>query len=86
MTDGLARAVLSDASGNGRAISVRDFLYLAVTLVTLTLNTAVFWSLHVQFEWSYLLAQLLATGVVFLINFQINRLYTFKSFEEGRVQ
>lgn len=53
--------------------------YLAVTLVTLCINNGLFWAALSLLHLPYLMAQILATGTVFLINFFINHFYTFKS-------
>lgn len=52
-------------------------LFAGVAVVMLGLNAAIFWALHERFEINYLLAQAFAIGVVFLLNFLVNSLYTF---------
>ena len=53
--------------------------YALVTLVMLGVNTVVFWLLYSRAGAPYLLAQALATALVFGLNFETNRRYTFKS-------
>lgn len=53
--------------------------YLGVTLVTLGINTGIFWILYELLGLFYPLAQAVAIGVVFFINFVVNRRFTFKS-------
>ena len=53
------------------------FRYLTVTLLTLGLNTLLFWNLNVIMEIHYTIAQVVATGVVVIVNFAINQRYTF---------
>ena len=43
----------------------------------LGLNVAIFWTLHERFGINYLLAQAVAIGMVFSLNFLVNRRYTF---------
>jgi len=59
--------------------------YLGVTFAMLGVNTALFWVFLAWFGLPYLLAQILATGVVVILNFNINRYFTFK-FEERRIE
>ena len=51
--------------------------YAAVTLTTMAINNALFWTFTEQFGMHYLLAQLLATGMMVIVNFLINKHYTF---------
>ena len=53
--------------------------YALVTLVMLGVNTVFFWLLYSRAGAPYLLAQALATALVFGLNFETNRRYTFKS-------
>jgi putative flippase GtrA len=53
--------------------------YFGVTLITLMVNTGLFWLLNIPLQLPYLAAQIFATGIVFLLNFFINHHYTFKS-------
>jgi putative flippase GtrA len=57
-------------------------LFAGVAVTMLGLNAAIFWGLHVHAGINYLLAQAVAIGVVFLLNFLINSRYTFAP-EEG---
>ncbi len=62
------------STGSHRVIFLR---YLSITLAMLGLNTAVFWMLHQRFAVPYLLAQFVTTGAILIINFTVNRRYTF---------
>lgn len=55
--------------------------YLLVTLMTLILNTSIFWSLNEVAGLQYIFSQILATGIVLVVNFMINQNYTFKQCE-----
>jgi len=52
--------------------------YVGVTLVMMGVNVALFWALTHLLAVPYLFAQALATGVVVLCNFAVNRRYTFR--------
>jgi putative flippase GtrA len=54
---------------------------LFVTLTMLGVNTGLFWLFHVQAGLAYLLAQVFATSLVVVMNFQINRRYTFNHYD-----
>jgi putative flippase GtrA len=51
--------------------------YLLVTIAMLGVNTALFWVLNEFGGIPYLLTQAVATGSVVILNFTINRRYTF---------
>lgn len=51
--------------------------YVAVTGMTLILNTVLFDLLTKQAEVPYLLAQVVTIGIVVLVNFTLNRQFTF---------
>jgi putative flippase GtrA len=52
--------------------------YVVVTLLTFALNLGLFWvAVNVAQVW-YPVAQVFTTGVVFILNFVINRQFTFK--------
>ena len=51
--------------------------YVAVTLLTLGLNTALFWVLTEGVGVFYLLSQVLTVGTIMLVNFGLNRSFTF---------
>ena len=53
--------------------------YLAVTLVMLGLNAALFWFFNMYLGVGYLFAQAFATAVVTAINFVVNRSFTFQN-------
>ena len=53
------------------------FRYVVVTFAMLGVNTGIFWFFHEQLDAPYLLAQVVATGIVVLFNFTINLRYTF---------
>lgn len=64
------------ASGNHRQFVLR---YTGVTAATFFLNLAIFHGLHALLGWWYVIAQAVATVLVFLVNFEINRRFTFKA-------
>ena len=51
--------------------------YLLVTLSTLCINTLLFWTMNEVVGIQYFYAQVVATGVVLVINFVVNQRYTF---------
>jgi putative flippase GtrA len=51
--------------------------YVAVTLATMTLNTALFWALADGLGLFYLASQLITIGIVVPVNFALNRCFTF---------
>ena len=51
--------------------------YLVVTFAMLGLNLLIFWALTRLYQTPYIYAQLMATGIVMLCNFAINKHYTF---------
>jgi putative flippase GtrA len=53
--------------------------YVVVTFMMLGVNTVIFWGLYEKLGLMYLLAQAIATGTVMLLNFTINKNYTFVS-------
>ena len=53
--------------------------FLGVTIITLNINTGLFWFLTEFQNLPYIVSQVFATGAVFLLNFVINRHFTFKS-------
>ena len=63
-------------SGPHRTFFLR---YLSVTMLTLGINTLLFWTLNAVMEIHYTIAQVVATGVVVIVNFAINQRYTFSS-------
>jgi putative flippase GtrA len=52
--------------------------YVAITSITFVANIALFRLLSVAFGLWYLAAQTAATGIIFVVNFVINRHYTFR--------
>ena len=54
--------------------------YLAVSTTMLGVNTALFWTLCKVVGMHYLVAQIVATGAVVVLNFTINRRYTFVAY------
>lgn len=52
--------------------------FVSVTLLTFALNILLFRLAYERFGLSYLLAQVTATGVIFIANFVINVRYTFR--------
>ena len=55
--------------------------FLAVSSVGLALNTAIVWAMTVVVQSHYLISQLLATVMVLIWNFQLNRRWTFAADE-----
>jgi len=64
------------SSGSHRTIFIK---YVIVTFIMLGVNTIIFWFLFEKQELVYLIAQVIATGTVMLMNFAINKNYTFAS-------
>jgi len=54
-------------------------IFAGVAVVMLGLNAAIFWTLHERTGMDYRVAQAVAIGLVFLLNFVINSRYTFAS-------
>lgn len=52
--------------------------YAAVTALTFGANLGLFWCIHVLLGLCYLLSQIVTTGLIFVVNFFINRSYTFR--------
>ena len=52
-------------------------LFAVVAALTLVINTGVFWLCNEAAALPYLLSQVVATGLVVLVNFQLNRRYVF---------
>lgn len=53
--------------------------YTLVTLAMLLVNLLIFWFLNEQLDVYYFIAQIVATGIVVILNFTINRRWTFVS-------
>ena len=53
--------------------------YAMVTTATMILNGQLFWLLTSKLGMHYLLAQLIVTGIIVVVNFLINKHYTFAS-------
>ena len=51
--------------------------YIFITLIGMLLNTFVFWILYTSLGVWYIYSQAIATGVVLMVNFVVNRFYTF---------
>ena len=51
--------------------------YIAVTLVTMTVNTALFWALSSGLGVFYLASQVITIGIIVPVNFALNRSFTF---------
>ena len=56
---------------------VRFVRYVLVTLSTMTLNALAFWTLAEILHVYYVTAQLTTTALIFMMNFVVNRFYTF---------
>lgn len=52
-------------------------LFALIAVLALGVNTAVFWVCDVVAALPYLLAQVIATGTVVVVNFYLNRRYVF---------
>ena len=70
----LLQSWVFETSGNHRLFLMR---YVVVTCITFVLNMGLFWLLYESMSINYSIAQVIATGVVFLVNFLINRSFTF---------
>jgi putative flippase GtrA len=68
------RFVFQAEVGHSRAFA----RYLAVTLLGLAVNAAVFYVLTRQLGVFYALAQTLTTGLLFVVNYVVNRNFTFR--------
>ena len=64
------------ASGDHRMVFL---FYISVTLSMLCVNALLFWIQVELIGIHYLLAQIMATGVVMLLNYVINTKYTFST-------
>jgi len=64
----------SDNKGLHQVVFTRYFL---VTLLTLSINTLLFWTMNEIMGYQYLFSQVFATGTVLIINFIVNSKYTF---------
>ena len=53
--------------------------YIAVTLITMMLNTVVFWALYSGLGVFYVASQVITIGIVVPVNFAMNRSFTFAS-------
>lgn len=53
--------------------------YVLITFTMLGVNTIIFWVLYAKLSVLYVVAQVIATGVVTILNFLINKHYTFVS-------
>ncbi len=51
--------------------------FVSVYLATLVVNTGIFWTLNEPLGIPYILAQIITTGMVMILNFLLNRHYTF---------
>lgn len=65
-----------DADGPHHVMFTR---YAAVTATTLSINAALFWTFTNIFGIHYLIAQVMSTGMMVVVNYLINRYYTFVS-------
>ena len=63
-----------DATGKHASRFAR---YCAVTAITTGINSGIFWTLYDIFTLPYILAQIVTTGVIFLLNYEANRRFTF---------
>tara|TARA_R110002096_G_scaffold265439_7_gene458952 strand:+ start:433 stop:858 length:426 start_codon:yes stop_codon:yes gene_type:complete len=60
-------------------IGSRFFVYCVVTVIALGLNTLLFWMMINFTNIHYTLAQIITTGVIVLVNYYVNRTYTFSA-------
>ncbi len=51
--------------------------YAVVTSITVMINAGMFWILNVALGAPYIIAQLVTTGAIFLLNYEANRRFTF---------
>ena len=79
----LQRRFVFKASGPDRLYFPR---YVAVTLATMGLNALMFWSLVEVVGLNYLVGQTISTGLVVVVNYLVNRTYTFAKIKEAAVQ
>ena len=56
--------------------------YVLITFTMLGVNTIIFWVLYAELNVLYIGAQVIATGVVTILNFVINKRYTFVSIRD----
>lgn len=67
------RFVFNKSSQHGRFFA----RYVGVTLLTMALNTALFWTLTTGLGVFYVVSQVITIGVIVPLNFVINRSFTF---------
>ena len=65
------------SEGNHAEIFLRFFV---VAIFGVTINLLIFWTLNEKFDTPYLVAQVVSTGIVVLVNFNINKRYTFRTY------
>jgi putative flippase GtrA len=63
------------STGRHRTLFVR---YVVVTIVTFAINIALFGLFYEILGLWYILSQIMATGLIFIVNFFVNRHYTFR--------
>ena len=51
--------------------------YCVVTSITVLINAGAFWTLNAALGVPYIIAQLVTTGLIFLLNYEVNRRFTF---------
>lgn len=51
--------------------------YISFAVLMLAANTFIFWVLHAAVGFYYLTAQIASTFIVFILNYSLNRSYTF---------
>jgi len=71
----LQQAWVFRARGDHRGFAAR---YAMITTGTFFLNMFLFWVAHSVLNVWYLAAQVLVTGMIFLLNFLLNRWFTFR--------
>ena len=55
----------------------RFLRYGTVTAITAAINSGVFWMFHELADMTYLPAQIATTAIIFLLNYEANRRFTF---------
>jgi len=68
-----------DADGPHHVMFTR---YASVTAVTLSINAGLFWTFTNIFDIHYLIAQVISTGLMVIVNYLINKHFTFVSLAE----
>jgi len=65
------------AFDNGGPHAKRFSRYCTVSVITMAINSGIFWSLNEGAGIPYLLSQIIVTGIIVLLNYEANRRFTF---------